>query len=258
MLRIFLVAVLLIYSAATFALSSTNHSALFTLDTVDPIISIESPNGGEECFIGDTCDIIWSIIENHPANNSTDLWYNCGNVDDIPLALGIQNTGTWAWSLPDIPSSNYRVRVGFTDLFGNSSLKSSDATFTITYAPPEAPQGVTVDISNDIDAVITWQPVTETIHGTPIIPDGYIVLYNETPYEDDDNLYYYLWDVTTGTTFTHTGVVHHRDQMYYRVIAYKDVQGRMAAILAKARAERPMSFAQIKEAMQNRNIGDEK
>ena len=49
-----------------------------------------------------------------------------------------------------------------------------------------------MDISNGVDAVIGWQPVTQTIYGGPIVPDGYIVLYNETPYEDDDNLYYYL------------------------------------------------------------------
>ena len=108
-----------------------------------------------------------------------------------------------------------------------------------------------MDITNAVDAVITWQPVTQTIYGSPIIPDGYLVLYNETPYENQDNLYYYLWDVTTGSSFTHPRVALHRDQMYYRVVAYKDHDGRMANILAetKANPERKLSFQEIKNRM---------
>lgn len=202
-----------------FALSSITNTAIFSLDTVDPDISILSPNGGEEWYIGDTNDILWSITESNLVPNSIYIWYNRGGLDDVLLAEGIENTGTFAWPMPDTLGTNYRVRISATDTFGNYSLKSSASTFTITYVPPETPEGITVDISNNVDAIITWDAVTETIYGSPIEPDGYIVLYNETPYEDDDSFYYYLWDVTDATTFTHSGVARRRDQMYYRVVA---------------------------------------
>ncbi|MDD4310190.1 MAG: hypothetical protein PHO32_07400 [Candidatus Cloacimonetes bacterium] len=252
--------ILFMLGTGLMALTSTTNSVIFALDTLDPEITIQSPNGGEEWYIGDTHDITWTITENHPAANSTNLWYNRGGVDNVALALEIENTGTWTWALPDTLGSNYKIRIGSTDLFGNNSLKSSAGPFTITYityVSPDTPDGVTVDISNNVDAVISWQPVTQTINGIPIIPDGYIVLYNETPYEDNDHFFYYLWDVTNGTTFTHGGVASRRDQMYYRVVAYKDIDGRMAEILAEARAatNTKLSFADIKAAMQKETLG---
>jgi hypothetical protein len=255
-----LLCILFMFGSGLLALSSTTNTAIFSLDTVDPDITIHSPNGGEEWYIGDTNDILWSITESNLAPNSVNLWYNREGLDDVPLALGIENTGTWAWAMPDTLGSNYRIRIGSTDLFGNIALKSSAGTFTITYVPPDTTDGLTVDISNNVDAVISWQPVTQTIYGSPIVPDGYIVLYNETPYEDDDHFYYYLWDVTDATSFTHSGVARRRDQMYYRVVAYKDIDGRMAVILAgaKASSNTKLSFAEIKQAMQNATAGGEK
>lgn len=55
-----LTAVLLLCCTAAFALSSTTNSAPFTLDTVDPAITIIAPNGGEAWFIGDTNNITWT------------------------------------------------------------------------------------------------------------------------------------------------------------------------------------------------------
>ena len=66
------------------------------------------------------------------------------------------------------------------------------------------------------DAVITWDAVTQTIIDTPIVPDGYIVLYSE-----DDEHYFYL-SQTTNTTLTHFMVAHFRPQMFYQVFAYKE------------------------------------
>ncbi len=251
MAKYLLTTTLLLSCAMAFALSSTTNSALFTLDTADPIITIHSPYGSEEWYIGDTHNILWEITETNLVPNCVNIWYNRGGADNVPIALGIADTGSYLWPMPDTLGSNYRIRIGAIDTYGNSSLKSSAGTFTVTYVPPATPQAITVNISNAVDAVITWQPVTQTIYGSPIVPDGYIVLYNETPYENNDNLYYYLWDVTNGTSFTHGGVARRRAQMYYRVVAYKDIDGRMANILAAAKAdpESKLSFAQIRQAI---------
>ena len=249
-----LLCILFLFGSGLLALSSTTNTAIFSLDTVDPVITIQSPNGGEEWYIGDTNDILWSITESNLAPNSVYIYYNRGGTINVPLAEGIENLGTWAWAMPDTLGSNYRVRIAATDTFGNSSLKSSAGTFTITYVPPETPDGVSVDITNNVDAIISWDPVSQTIYGSPIEPDGYIVLYNESPYEHDDHFYYYLWDVTDATSFTHSGVARRRQQMYYRVVAYKDIDGRMAEILAEAktRPDGKISFAEIKAGMRNR------
>lgn len=106
-----------------------------------------------------------------------------------------------------------------------------------------------MNLNNNVDAIITWDPVTETIYGTPITPDGYLVLYNESAYENDDKFYYFLWDVRDGTSFTHPRVVLHRNQMFYRVVAYKDYDGSLSGFLSELKANPgvQVSFRELKE-----------
>lgn len=237
-----LICVVLLCCTAAFALSSTTNSALFTLDTVDPDITIIAPNGGEEWYIGDTNDILWTAEDTNLTPNTINLWCSLGGTEYEPLAENIANSGSWPWQMPEVQSYNARVKINATDDFGNLGEKISGGVFSITYVPPEAPNNVIVDISNSVDAVITWDPVTQTIYGTPITPDGYIVLYNESPYEENEHFYYFLWDVTSGTTFTHPNVAQHRDQMYYQVVAYKDYEDRLASIFSKAKADPSMKL----------------
>lgn len=251
MKKLILALALLSFCIAVMAISSTTNSATFTLDTTAPTLELNSPNGGEEWYLSDTNNILWTATDTNLIDESVQLWYSLnGGSDYIPLAEALANSGTYSWLMPETTTNNAKVKIQVADSFGYLSQKVSPA-FSITYVPPEVPDGVDVDITNAVDAVITWQPVTQTIYGSPIIPDGYLVLYNETPYENQDNLYYYLWDVTTGSSFTHPRVALHRDQMYYRVVAYKDHDGRMANILAetKANPERKLSFQEIKNRM---------
>ncbi len=69
MAKYLLTAILLFCCAAAFALSSTTDSALFTLDTVDPAITIIAPNGGEAWYIGDTNNITWTVEETNLTPN---------------------------------------------------------------------------------------------------------------------------------------------------------------------------------------------
>ena len=247
MARYLITAVLLLICMATFALSSTTNSASFSLDTVDPNISIIAPNGGESWYIGDTNDIIWAAEDTNLTPNTINILYSTGGTEYLPLAENIANSGSWPWLMPEVQSYSARVKITALDDFGNLGEKVS-GTFSITYVPPAAPENLNVDISNNVDAVITWDPVTQTIYGTPITPDGYIVLYNESPYEHDEHFYYFLWDVTSGTSFTHPRVAQHRDQMFYRVVAYKDYENRLASIFAAAKAnpETKLSLEDIK------------
>ena len=75
--------------------------------------------------------------------------------------------------------------------------------------------------------------VDTTIFGNPITVDGYIVLYNETAYEDSMQCYYFLGytNGSANTTYTHYYVTQFRDQMFYKVVAFKDYRGNINDIL---------------------------
>lgn len=222
MKRTVLLSLLMITAGIVFALSSYTDSDLVSLDTVPPLLELLSPNGGEAWYIGDTRDIIWTASDLNLDSNSVNLWYSLsGGSEYQSLAEALAHTGTYAWELPAVQSYNARVRVAIADNFGNQAQKSSATNFSITYVPPAVPIGLSVDTSDNLHAHLTWDAVTQTIppYNSPITPDGYIVLYNETPYEDD-RLYYFLGSCPD-TSYTHHNVVQFRSQMFYKVLAYK-------------------------------------
>jgi hypothetical protein len=233
---------------AAYGLSGFGATPLFPMDTVDPELTLIAPNGGEAWYIGDTNDILWTASDANLPEFPVDLWYSLnGGVDYTSLAEGISNSGAWPWAIPSVQSNNARVKVKVVDSFGNFSQASSAQPFFITYVPPAAPQNVNVDINNLVDAVISWDPVTQNIYGTPITPDGYIILYNETPYEQDQ--FYYFLGMSPGTSYTHQYVAMFRSQMFYRVVAYKlytrEAAEALAVLCAKAEAE-PLPWNEAK------------
>jgi len=254
-----LTCILFIFVTGLLALSGYDTSAPVINDTVDPTLSILTPNGGEAWYIGDTNDITWTASDTNLSPNSIYLWCSLnGGTDYLPLAEGIANDGTESWLIPSPQSYNAKVQIKVSDSFGNFTQKASASPFTITYVPLLAPTGITVDISNGVDAVISWQEVTETIYHTPLTPDGYIVLYNETPYEDDQ--YYYFLGRSYTTTYTHHDVAEFRTQMFYKVLAYKNYRGDVDNVIqaALANPEAKISLAELKAALHSYNIGGEK
>lgn len=224
-----------------------------------PVLELHTPNGGEIWYIGDTREITWTANDPNLANNSVDLDYSLnGGTDYLSLAETIANSGSYAWQLPSVQSYSARVRIGISDSFGNQSQKSSTANFSITYVPPAEPIGLSVDNGSNLNAVISWDAVTQTIapYDSPITPDGYIVLYNESPYEDE-RLYYFLGRSLT-TTYTHHDVVEFRDQMFYKVVAYKNYSREESAALESLLHRRGDSPLLWQEALQTIRQGGQK
>ncbi|MCB5253413.1 MAG: SBBP repeat-containing protein [Candidatus Cloacimonadaceae bacterium] len=123
------------------------------------------------------------------------------------------------------------------------------------YVPPAAVTPPTVQILGN-DAIITWEAVTETIYGSPIAPDGYIVLYNETPYEDAN--YYYFLNFVPETSYTHTFVALFRPSMFYRIVAVKFYrESEREAVAGLRSGEDRITWKVLKERMQglHRNSG---
>ena len=207
-------------------------SPIFAMDTVDPTLDLTSPNGGEEWYIGSIHNILWNATDsNLPANPINIEFANSGSNFET-LSENEVNDGIFAWDIPSQSTENARIKVIAIDTFGNLTEDFSTGTFSIGYVPPQAPQNVAVDVSNGIDAVISWQAVTHNTQGEEITPDGYIVLYNEVPEEEENGDFYYFLGATSSLTFTHQRVAEFRDQQFYRVVAYIDHTGRMQEAIA--------------------------
>lgn len=99
----------------------------------------------------------------------------------------------------------------------NQPLLKIKLSGTGLYVPLEIPTNVAITMNGD-DAIVTWDPVTENLHGQPITPDYYFVWFNGLSSEEAP--YYFLAPVT-GTTYTHVGVALGAQYMFYRVTAVK-------------------------------------
>ena len=144
--------------------------------------------------------------------------------------LSIQGTGiitNWEWSFGVSDSSfvqnpthiyqiagTYDVSLTVTDENDSTDTEIKTDYITVFVVPPAPPTNVLINISEE-DVIISWTEVDSTIFGTPINPDGYIILHSENPYSEFNYL-----NFTPDTTYTHTYVAEFRDQMFYQVVAY--------------------------------------
>jgi len=99
----------------------------------------------------------------------------------------------------------------------NQPLFTLELSGSGEYVPPKPPQGVAATQDGE-NVVISWEAVTETELGTPIVPDYYLVFYNGSP---DPNGLYYFHGATPSLSYTHYLVGTHAQYMFYRVLAYK-------------------------------------
>lgn len=252
MQKVMLIFTLLAIHVGLMALSGFGISPILTLDTVSPQVELLAPNGGEQWYVGDLNSILWIATDSNLPGFPIDLMYSpSGGADYVNIAVGYDNAGAYPWQTPNVQSTNARVKIIVVDAFGHASEQVSAAPFSITYAPPQAPQSVEVSLVNTSDLLISWEPVTQTIYGTPVTPDGYLIFTSEDPDAADE--FSYLWFVSQGTSFTHAGVAQFRDRMFYNVIAYKDFSGRMNDWLTTAAlgGEGRRTLADIKIALQN-------
>jgi PKD repeat protein len=131
-------------------------------------------------------------------------------------------------NIPILPSESETIDVWFaptqTGVFSDSLIIETNAENTpvlkfgfntsADYVPPKLPDNVLISMIG-YNAHISWSEVTETIYNSPIIPDGYIVLFSE-----DDNIYSFL-GATTDLQYVHLNIGELNTNMFYRVVAYK-------------------------------------
>jgi PKD repeat protein len=159
--------------------------------------------------------------------NTTTGYFPSLEVDFVDESGG--NPITWSWdfqndgiydSFVQNPTFIY-TDVGVYDVklkISNEAQVDSLIKFdyiTVELIPPAQPKEVQIEII-DSDVLISWTEVDTTIFGSPFSPDGYIILHNETL---DDDSFLFL-DFTTQLSYTHSYVIQHRNQMFYKVYAY--------------------------------------
>ena len=83
------------------------------------------------------------------------------------------------------------------------------------YASPKAPANVQITMDGN-NIVITWEAVTQNIHGQPITPDCYFIFNSPAPYGT-----YSFHGSASGLQYTHPMVGALQQKMFYRVVAYK-------------------------------------
>ena len=225
MLKHIMTIFLLMMLARVHSLTGFGVTGPVSLDNVDPSLILVSPNGGESWPAGSGQNISWQASDNHFGTTPIGLYYSLNGGDYVTIDPALINDGSEHWDLPNTESNMALVRINATDTFGNSSIRTSAGYFVISAPVPQPPGGVCVDLSNNVDAILTWLPVTQNVDGSPFVPDGYIVLYSEDPGLSPSN-FFFLGE-TSSLTYTHYRVVLFRQQMFYNVVAYSDWDGRI-------------------------------
>jgi len=101
-------------------------------DVTAPAVAVTSPDGGETWKAGSSHAITWNATD-AVGVTSVDLAWSSDGGATFPnaLASGIANSGSWSWTVPDVPTGTARVRVLARDAAGNLGRDSSAANFTI-------------------------------------------------------------------------------------------------------------------------------
>ncbi|MCB2153810.1 hypothetical protein KQI84_02900 [bacterium] len=134
------------------------NGASYTMDVVDPLVSgVTVGDGVGGLSIGETVDILW-VANDDTAVSSLDLELS---IDDgqswSDIALDLENTGTYSWTIPLLASDQCIIRVTAEDYSLNRGSASS-SRFTIgDFTSPEvllsSPSGGETFVSGDVTRI---------------------------------------------------------------------------------------------------------
>ncbi|MCC6148926.1 MAG: hypothetical protein IT461_01635 [Planctomycetes bacterium] len=134
------------------------YTLVITIAAATPTVTVTSPNGAENLSVGAMVNITWTNGGGFSGNVDIDLSTNGGSSFTISVASNIANTGSFAWTVPNNPSTTCRIRVQANS--GGTPSDSSNANFTIAVVTPAtitllSPNGGETRVINS-GALITW------------------------------------------------------------------------------------------------------
>jgi len=116
-------------------IGSDESNATFTIDSTPPIVSVISPNGGENWIGNTTHEITWTVSDNFElATNPISIYYTTGE-GYILIAENEPNDGFYSWTVPKLDSNTIKVKIVAADKAGNTASDESNATFAISVPP---------------------------------------------------------------------------------------------------------------------------
>lgn len=222
-------AILTLLATIAFGLTGFGVSGPVSLDNVSPSVSLVAPNGGESWPAGSSQLIQWQASDSHFGPAPIDMALSVNGGGYSTFSTGTANDGSEIWVVPGTHSNQAMVRITAKDSFGNTSHRMSAGYFSITAAYPLPPEGISIELSNSLDVVISWQPVTQNVDGSPFTADGYIVLHSNDAGSDPND--FIILGSTNATTYTHQNAAQISDTSFYYVVAYSDPDGRVADLL---------------------------
>ncbi|MCC6348216.1 MAG: hypothetical protein IT347_01320 [Candidatus Eisenbacteria bacterium] len=120
-------------SSYTFDAVAADHAIAATfLDVAAPVVAVTAPAGGETWAQGSLHDITWTATDNLAVATITIEYSAHGDAGPWePVASGLDNSGTYAWTVPAVETDSARVRVTAYDPGANSGTAASAALFRI-------------------------------------------------------------------------------------------------------------------------------
>ena len=100
---------------------------VFTISIV-PTITLTSPNGGENWQVGSAHNITWT--SSGVTNVKIECTTNNGSTWSTVVSSTPASTGTYSWTIPNLPSAQCKVRI--SDVSNSSVVDVSDNVFTIS------------------------------------------------------------------------------------------------------------------------------
>ncbi len=177
-IRSLLCIIVLMGSCLSLAAMGMMVTPMFSMDTVNPLVTVISPNGGEMWLMNTSKNITWSASDSHLISNpiTVDLSTDNGEAFSI-LAADESNDGTYPWTIPVLTALHSIVKVIAVDSFGNVGYDVSDGSFSLP--------GTTISITS-LFPMDTINPTADLL-----TPNGgeawYIGVSNDITWSASDN-----------------------------------------------------------------------
>lgn len=109
----------------------------FIIDSTSPLVTLDSLNGGQLLKASSTANIIWTAIDANFSSTPIGIFYSSnGGTSWTAIASAVANTGSYVWTVPNVDSSHYRLRIIATDIVGQITTVSSTSNIKIDKTPP--------------------------------------------------------------------------------------------------------------------------
>jgi len=128
-------------------------SAQFKLDSVDPLVTWLSPNGGEILEANWPLPVTWLAGDDSFGDTPLEISWSAADIgiSNELMAENVENTGTLNITMPNVSSAEVYFHIQATDEFGNSNSDDSDEANAIHHFGCTDPEADNFDPNAEVD-----------------------------------------------------------------------------------------------------------